>query len=132
MDQQRSAFRGSAVKSPGSAYGPSSTQQAQGPRDVVPVRGGQLYVVIRRRLQELRKDHPTWRILTQALELTQEMATFRAEVRDENDVVVATGHDRAFGENCVPLAETGAIGRAISVVGYGSDDVLERIEEEEE
>jgi hypothetical protein len=46
--------------------------------------------------------------------------------------VVATGHDRAFGENCVPLAETGAIGRAISVVGYGSDDVLERIEEEEE
>jgi hypothetical protein len=132
MDQQRSAFRGSAVKSPGSAYSPSSTQQAQGPRDVVPVRGGQLYVVIRRRLQELRKDHPTWRILTQALELTTEMATFRAEVRDENDVVVATGHDRAFGENCVPLAETGAIGRAISVVGYGSDDVLERIEEEEE
>jgi len=125
--EQRSAFRGSALK-PAPA-GQASQQQT---RDVVRVQGGQLYVVIRRRLQEFRKDHPSWRILTQAVELSPEMATFRAEVRDENDVLIATGHDRAYGEKCIPLAETGAIGRAISLIGYGSDEVLERIEDEEE
>jgi sensor histidine kinase regulating citrate/malate metabolism len=121
--EQKTAFK--------SALRPNQQQQQpQAASDVIPVRGGRLYVMIRRRLQELRKDHPNWRIVTQPLELNQELATFRAEVRDENDVVVATGHDRAFGENCVPLAETGAIGRAISLVGYGSDEVLERIEDE--
>jgi len=118
--EQKTAFK--------SALRPNQQQQPQAASDVIPVRG-RLYVMIRRRLQELRKDHPNWRIVTQPLELNQELATFRAEVRDENDVVVATGHDRAFGEDCVPLAETGAIGRAISLVGYGSDEVLERIED---
>jgi hypothetical protein len=119
--EQKTAFK-SALRSN------QQQQQPQAASDVIPVRG-RLYVMIRRRLQELRKDHPNWRIVTQPLELNQELATFRAEVRDENDVVVATGHDRAFGEDCVPLAETGAIGRAISLVGYGSDEVLERIED---
>jgi len=93
---------------------------------------GQSYVMVRRRLQELRKDHPNWRIVTESIELGENYATFKATILDESGTVLATGHDRAFGENCVPLAETGAVGRALTYVGYGSDDLLERILEESE
>lgn len=124
MDAQ--ARRGSAFRA-----GSAAVQvQESGTNDVVNLRGRQ-YVVVRRRLQELRKDHPDWRIVTELLREDAESATFRAVVYDGEGNIRATGHDRAYGENCVALAETGAIGRAITIAGYGSDDMLERILDDE-
>lgn len=126
MEKRGSAFRA------GGAFQPSYQQASDsGSPDVVNLRGRR-YVVVRRRLQELRKDHPDWRIVTELLREDAESATFKATVYDESGQVRATGHDRAFGENCVALAETGAIGRAITIAGYGSDELLERIDDENE
>ncbi len=122
MDAMR---RGSAFRQA------QSVQDVQGSPDVVNLRGRQ-YVVVRRRLQELRKDHPDWRIVTEMLSETPDTATFKATVIDVEGNIIATGHDRATGENCVALAETGAIGRAITIAGYGSDDLLERMNEASE
>lgn len=124
MEKRGSAFRA------GSAFHGSQVGEAGSP-DVVNLRGRQ-YVVVRRRLQELRKDHPEWRIVTELVREDSESATFKAIVYDEEGRIRASGHDRAYGENCVALAETGAIGRAITIAGYGSDDLLERISSEGE
>lgn len=122
----------SAAVRRGSAFRPSAaaplSASAADSADVVNLRGRQ-YVMVRRRLQELRKDHPDWRIVTELIREDAESATFKATVYDEHGEIRATGHDRAYGEQCVALAETGAIGRAISIAGYGSDDLLERVME---
>jgi hypothetical protein len=72
-----------------------------------------------------REDHPNWGIETQAIAAESDFAFFRAVVRDEAERIVATGHKSVraadFPGGHIEKAETGAIARALELLGYGTE-----------
>ena len=91
---------------------------------------GKAYLQVAHRLVWFREEHPDWSITT-TMSHTEKMAISRAEIRDEKGYTVATAHKRETVEgfyDFVEKAETGAIGRALALCGYGTqftDDLEE-------
>jgi len=96
---------------------------------VVRVQGGSLYMTVQKRVTEFREDHPDWTIVTEAQKVGENFAIFRAEIRDEQGRVLATGHKMVQAQdrpgNYLKAAETGAVGRALNFLGYSTDELLE-------
>jgi len=95
---------------------------------VVDVRGRQ-YKTVALRVSEFRDQHPSWSLITEILDRTDEWVVMRAQVLDESGRVLATGHAEenrkasqinktSALENC----ETSAIGRALAALGYGGTE----------
>lgn len=88
------------------------------------VQGGQIYLKAPYRVLWFREDHPDWTIETHLVTCTLEYALARCEVRDDTGRLLATGHKqqtaKAFPAGHIEKAETGAIARALSVLGYGT------------
>jgi hypothetical protein len=106
------------------------------------VRGGADYLEVKWRLVWLRSDHPNARIQTQLVELDREQgfALFRAEVRyppyEDDDGMhgggLATGYGSETGKDFgdfIEKAETKAVGRALAMLGYGTQFVGEELDE---
>jgi hypothetical protein len=89
------------------------------------VKGGAQYLEVKWRLVWFREEHPDWGIDTKALvlDLDKGIAVFQAHLRDEQGNLISTGTKmetaRDFGD-FMEKAETGAIGRALAVAGYGT------------
>jgi len=89
------------------------------------LRGGQEYLEVKWRLVWFREEHPDWGIETSPVEidLGQGLAIFSAKVFNAEGKLMATGTKMEtrndFGDY-VEKAETGAIGRALAVCGYGT------------
>lgn len=88
------------------------------------------YLPARRRVQWFRGEHPDWAIDTAVIELdwADGHAVIRAEVRDEQGRVIASGmksETRKGFPDFVEKAETGAIARAVAIAGYGTEDALD-------
>lgn len=86
------------------------------------------YKRVEERVYEFRRDHPDWTIYTEPRTINNDLALFRAEIRDEQGNVRSVGHKhvRAEGrDNYVELAETGAVGRALHFLGYQATDTEE-------
>lgn len=84
---------------------------------------GKQYLEVKYRLVWFREEHPDWSIETELLSVTDTAAHARAVVRDENGRVMATSHkfESVHGfPDYLEKAETGAIGRALALVGYGT------------
>lgn len=84
---------------------------------------GKDYLQVAHRLVWFREDHPTWSIETEALTIQPDYAIFLARVKDEAGRVIATGtkHETKQGFfDFIEKAETGAIGRALALCGYGT------------
>lgn len=101
----------------------------------IPLKGKD-YLQVAWRLVWFREDHPAWGIETQLLDHDAQAGTalFRAEITDtENGKVVSVGHGseskRDFGDY-LEKAETKAIGRALAILGYGTQFAPELDEEE--
>lgn len=92
---------------------------------LIRVQGGREYLPVAYRLVWFREEHPDWSILTQPLSLDLErgVAVFQAEVRDAENRVLARGTKaetaKGFGDY-IEKAETGAVGRALGMLGYGT------------
>jgi hypothetical protein len=89
------------------------------------VRGGQQYLPVAARLVWFREDHPDWSIETHPLQLDIEggCVVFQAVVKDAQGRVIATAskmETRDDFADFVEKAETGAIGRALAMCGYGT------------
>ncbi len=91
----------------------------------VKVRGGtqQTYLPVTARLLWLRADHPDAQLITEALRLDEKSAVFKATVTlPGGAVAVGHGSETAsdFGD-FIEKAETKAIGRALTALGYGTE-----------
>lgn len=97
---------------------------------LIRMRGGKMYLPVAPRVAWFRKEHPDWTIETEPLNIDWEhgVAMFRAVIRDSEGRVIATGTKAESVHSFVDFvekAETGAIGRALSVAGYGTLQALD-------
>jgi len=91
----------------------------------IKVHGGtqQTYLPVTARLLWLRAEHPDAQLITEALRLDEKSAVFKATVTlPGGAVAVGHGSETAgdFGD-FIEKAETKAIGRALTALGYGTE-----------
>ena len=76
------------------------------------------------RIMWFRDDHPDWRIITEIVNNDDEKALVKASIYNSEGILVSTAHKtqsrKQFPMGYVEKAETGAVGRALAYVGYGS------------
>jgi hypothetical protein len=95
------------------------------PRDHFINLKGKQYLPVAARIAWFREDHPDWSITTGAvMELTgDDYVTFRATIADNECRMIATAHKTEHEKHFADYrekAETGAIGRALALCGYGT------------
>jgi hypothetical protein len=94
-------------------------------KHLIKVQGGRDYLPVAYRLVWFREDHPDWGIQTDpvSIDLERGVAVFSAVIRNAEGREMAQGTKmetaRGFADY-VEKAETGAIGRALGVLGYGT------------
>lgn len=95
------------------------------PRDHFINLKGKQYLPVAPRIAWFREEHPDWTIMTYAVpELSGiDYCTFAAEIHDSSGRLIAkahkTEHEKHFADYR-EKAETGAIGRALALCGYGT------------
>ena len=100
---------------------------------IIRVRGGAEYLPVQARVHWFRTLNPYGRIETEMLyfDPTQQIAAFRATVYDNENRLLAqaTKMETAKGfADYLEKAETGAIGRALALAGYGTQFAPELME----
>lgn len=86
---------------------------------------GKQYLPVAARIAWFREEHPDWSIVTKAVpDLSgADYCTFHAEICDRNHIILATAHKTEHEKHFADYrekAETGAIGRALALCGYGT------------
>jgi len=93
---------------------------------------GKPYLQVAYRLVWFREERPLWTIETEPVALTDNSSYFKATIRDESGRIMATGHkfeDKQGFADHREKAETGAIGRALALVGYGTQFCADELDE---
>lgn len=92
---------------------------------------GKSYLQVAHRLVWFREEKPDWSIETSFIELADKKAVARAVIRDSKGTLIATAHKSETANDFpdfMEKAETGSIGRALALCGYGTqftDDLEE-------
>lgn len=95
---------------------------------------GKEYLEVKYRLVWFREEHPNWSIETEFVQVTDRSACARAVVRDETGRIIATSHKAETASNFpdfMEKAETGAIGRALALIGFGTQFCADELDEGE-
>lgn len=94
---------------------------------------GKKYLQVMWRLVWFREETPCWAIDTKLEQLTENHAVFSAKIYDENGVLKSSGYGsesiKDF-KDFIEKAETKAVGRALAMLGYGTQFAPELDEEE--
>lgn len=96
---------------------------------------GRDYLEVKWRLVWFREANPTdsgWGIRTIAEHVTDDSARYRAQIIDPQGRVIAEGtktEDKRGFADFVEKAETGAIGRALALCGYGTQFTADELDE---
>ena len=94
-------------------------------RHLIKVQGGRTYLPVSARIVWFRQEHPDWSIETEAVEINHEKqyAIFRARICDGDGKLMSTGTKKedikGFGDY-IEKAETGSVGRALALCGFGT------------
>lgn len=94
-------------------------------KSLIKVQGGRTYLPVSARLVWFREEHPDWGIITDPLEINHEKqyAVFKATIFNAEGKVMAMGTKKedvkGFGDY-IEKAETGSVGRALAMCGYGT------------
>lgn len=84
---------------------------------------GKKYLEVKYRLVWFREEHPDWGITTDIHHLTDEQCVFRATITTADGQIIAQATKsetlRGFSDY-IEKAETGSIGRALALCGYGT------------
>ncbi len=94
-------------------------------KHLIRVQGGREYLPVAYRLVWFREDHPDWGIDTKpvVIDVDKGVAVFQANVYNEEGRLLSSGTKmetaRGFAD-FIEKAETGSIGRALGVLGYGT------------
>jgi hypothetical protein len=95
---------------------------------------GKDYLEVKYRLVWFREEHPAWSIETELVSVTDTSVCARAAIRDDSGRVIATSHkfesERGFPD-FLEKAETGAIGRALALIGFGTQFCADELDEGE-
>lgn len=93
---------------------------------------GKDYLQVAWRLVWFREDHPAWSLETAIIEMDDKHAIFKATICDETGVQKSAGHGsesaRDFGD-FLEKAETKAVGRALAMLGYGTQFAADELDE---
>lgn len=84
---------------------------------------GKKYLQVMWRLVWFREENPLWNIDTKLEQLTENHALFSAKIYDENGVQKASGYGSESIKDFrdyIEKAETKSIGRALAMLGYGT------------
>ena len=95
---------------------------------------GKDYLQVAHRLVWFRSVHPDGCIKTEAVAISDTHAIFRAEVYDGNGKLLAqaTKHETIKGfPDFIEKAETGAIGRALGIAGFGTQFMADELDEQQ-
>lgn len=91
------------------------------------------YLPVAARIAWFRKDHPFWAIITEVEQLADKAVVMKATIKDMQGVVIATARKKETEigfPDYIEKAETGAIGRALAMCGYGTLQAPEFDEEQ--
>ena len=94
-------------------------------RHLIKVQGGRTYLPVSARIVWFREQHPDWGVITEAVEINHEKqyAVFRATIFNAEGKIMATGTKKedvkGFGDY-MEKAETGSVGRALALCGFGT------------
>lgn len=95
---------------------------------------GKEYLEVKYRLVWFREDHPDWSIETQVVSQTEKACLCKAKIKDQTGKILATSHKfesvQGFPD-FVEKSETGAIGRALALLGYGTQFCADELDEGE-
>jgi hypothetical protein len=84
---------------------------------------GKKYLQVMWRLVWFREEKPLWSIDTKLEQLTENHAVFSAKIYDENGVQKSAGYGSESVKDFhdfIEKAETKAVGRALAMLGYGT------------
>lgn len=93
------------------------------PRDHLIDLKGKAYLQVLWRLVWFREEKPLWSIDTKLEQLTENHAVFSAKIFDENGVQKSAGYGSESIKDFrdfIEKAETKAVGRALAMLGYGT------------
>ena len=92
-----------------------------------------LYLPVAARIAWFRREHPDWSIITKTIQLANKAVVMKAIIKDANGRIIATARKKetevGFADY-IEKAETGAVGRALAMCGYGTLQAPEFDEEE--
>lgn len=95
---------------------------------------GKDYLQVAWRLVWFREDHPDFGINAEALTITEDHAIFKAYITNADGLQISSGHGseskRDFGD-FIEKAETKAVGRALAMLGYGTQFAADELDEGE-
>ncbi len=81
------------------------------------------YLPVAARIAWFRKDHPYWSIITKIVQLANKAVVMKAIIKDMTGSIIATARKKETEigfPDYIEKAETGAIGRALAMCGYGT------------
>lgn len=84
---------------------------------------GKQYLNVAYRLVWFREENPNWSIETEFISMAENSAIAKAIIKNDKGVIAATAHKHETKEgfpDFLEKAETGAIGRALALCGYGT------------
>ena len=81
------------------------------------------YLPVAARIAWFRREHPDWSIITEAEELANKAVLMKAIIRNADKRIIATARKKETEigfPDYIEKAETGAVGRALAMCGYGT------------
>ncbi len=81
------------------------------------------YLPVAARIAWFRRDHPYWSIITKTVKWGDKAIVMKAIIKDFEGTVIATARKKETElgfPDYIEKAETGAIGRALAMCGYGT------------
>jgi len=81
------------------------------------------YLPVAPRIAWFRKEHPDWGIITETVMLAEKAVVMKANIQNPDGRVIATAQKKETEigfPDYIEKAETGAIGRALAMCGYGT------------
>jgi hypothetical protein len=95
---------------------------------------GKDYLQVAHRLVWFREEHPNWKIETEYVSVDSQGALAKAVIKDDGGSIMATAHkreDKQHFPDYAEKAETGAIGRALALCGFGTQFCADELNEGE-
>jgi hypothetical protein len=81
------------------------------------------YLPVAARIAWFRREHPDWSIITKTVQLANKAVVMKAIIKNSEGRIIATARKRETEvgfPDYIEKAETGAIGRALAMCGYGT------------